>query len=118
MNNYLFFKVSDRLYALESTEVLEIGRYKDYTIYPIPQATPHCSGMLQHHGRIVPVVDTQTLLKSDNQTLLREPDNLSRLIFVNSRLGDLALIVDGISQDPSALATFGEWQFIQLSDFI
>lgn len=115
MEAFMFFKLKDQLFAVEQSEILSIGRLKDYILHPMPTAEDSCLGAIHHQGRVVPVLNTSHwLLPEDEYSLEREHPRSGQLIFIDSRVGYVALFVDAISHDNDLLSAAGTWQFVQL----
>ena len=57
---YLIFTVNSISFGVDISMVQEI--IKMQTIYPIPNSLPHCKGIINMRGMIVPVIDTRMKL--------------------------------------------------------
>jgi len=104
------------LFALDQLDISEIGRLKDYHVFPIPHSLPICVGAVQHRGKVIPVLSGAQLFQP-SQVASSTISQTEQLIFFNTAVGPMAFTVDSISQDPLVLSEFGEWTFIQLSDY-
>lgn len=88
MRQLLPFKIGYETYALNLIEIQEI--VENRTIYPFPAAPQAVAGVIDFHGRIVPVVDLAVLLGFP-------PGHIGRrlIVLVNDR-GPMALGVDQV----------------------
>lgn len=115
MEAFMFFKLKDQLFAVEQSKILSIGRLKDYRLHPMPTAEDSCLGAVHHQGRAVPVLNTaHWLLPKEEYPLERAHPTSGQLIFIDSRVGYVAFLVDAISHDNDLLSEAGTWQFIEM----
>lgn len=115
---FLVFEAGPHRFALAASRVAEVvPRVK---LRPLPGAPPHVAGLLNHAGRLVPVVDLERLVAGEVS-----PDRLSsRIILVDrpmngTRLGLIAAHVDRLREhespatDPSQTGRLGailQWE--------
>lgn len=78
------------LYALPSSSVREVLRYRAYT--PVPGAPPTLPGILSQRGLILPIVEMHSLLGLEVAAVTRA----TRLVIVSHADVDMALLVDAV----------------------
>lgn len=112
MRQLLPFKIGYETYALNLIEIQEI--VENRTIYPFPAAPQAVAGVIDFHGRIVPVVDLAVLLGFP-------PGHIGQrlIVLVNDR-GPMALGVDQVGAiiscdgaQRSTLQNAGEFRHIE-----
>jgi len=86
----LLVELSGELYALPSSSVREVMRYRDYT--HVPGAPPTLPGILNQRGTILPVVDLQSLLGLASAP----PTRATRLVVVAHNDIDMALLAERV----------------------
>jgi purine-binding chemotaxis protein CheW len=97
METWVVFLVDEQKYALKMEEVERIIRAVE--VKPLPQSPPHILGIVNMHGRIVPVVDLRLLLRrprrdlrlEDHFVVARTP-TLAAILPVDAALGSLEVI--------------------------
>ncbi|RRR67941.1 MAG: purine-binding chemotaxis protein CheW [Candidatus Viridilinea halotolerans] len=101
-SEFLLVRVSDELYALPSTAVREVARWRSPT--PVPGAPPVLQGIISQRGVVTPIVDLRLLLG----LAANAPTRATRLIMMHHENCDFALLVDAVldltALPPSALA--------------
>lgn len=88
--NVLLIRLADEIYALPSSHVREVGRYRAFT--PVPGAPPALPGIISQRGVILPVVDVRLLLGMPAV----EATRATRLVTVAHEDIDMALLVDAV----------------------
>jgi purine-binding chemotaxis protein CheW len=88
--NVLLIRLADEIYALPSTHVREVGRYRAFT--PVPGAPPAIPGIISQRGVILPVVDLRLVLGMPTAEATRS----ARLVTVVHEEIDMALLVDAV----------------------
>lgn len=88
--NVLLIRLADEIYALPSSHVREVGRYRTFT--PVPGAPPALPGIISQRGVILPVVDLRLVLGMPSVETTRS----SRLVTVVYEDIDMALLVDAV----------------------
>ena len=89
-HDLLLVRLAEELYALPSSSVREVIRYRAYT--PVPGAPPILPGILSQRGTILPVVVPHFLLGIDTAPLSRA----TRLVFIAHDDVDMALLVEHV----------------------
>ena len=104
----LLIQLAGELYAVPSSKVREVIRYRAYT--PVPGAPPILPGILSQRGLIVPIVELRPLLGLEVNDMTRA----ARLVIMSHNDVDMAVLVeavldlaslpaDGIESVPAAL---------------
>lgn len=88
--NVLLIRLADEIYALPSTNVREVGRYRVPT--PVPGAPPALPGIINQRGVILPVVDLRLVLGMPAVEMTRS----TRLVTVVNEDIEMALLVDAV----------------------
>lgn len=88
--NVLLIRLADEIYALPSSHVREVGRYRAFT--PVPGAPPALPGIISQRGVILPVVDLRLVLGMPAVETTRS----TRLVTVVYEDIDMALLVDAV----------------------
>ena len=88
--NVLLVQIAGEFYALPSSSVREVIRYRACT--PIPGAPPTLPGILSQRGAILPVVDLHPLLGLEATPITRT----TRLVVVGHAEADLAMLVEAV----------------------
>jgi purine-binding chemotaxis protein CheW len=91
-NQYLVFTLDDQSYALHLPSVDRIARMTQIT--PFPNAPRVVLGVVNIHGRIVPVIDFRQRFNLPKREIVLE----DRLIFAHAGLRRLALIADAVTE--------------------
>lgn len=86
----LLIRLADEIYALPSSYVREVGRYRAFT--PVPGAPPALPGIISQRGVILPVVDLRLVLGMPAVETTRS----TRLVTVVYEEIDMALLVDAV----------------------
>lgn len=86
----LLFLLADELYAIPSTSVREVVRYRVFT--PVPGAPPTLPGIMSQRGLILPVVELRPLLGLESREITRA----TRLVIVSHSEIDMALLVESV----------------------
>ena len=85
---YLVFAVTDQKYALAVEDVAEIMNLP--ALYPLPKAPAYYRGLMNCHGRPIPVLDLATLYK-------RVPlDKGGKILVLEGKTVTLALLVQRV----------------------
>jgi purine-binding chemotaxis protein CheW len=84
----LLMQLGGELYALPSSSVREVIRYRPFT--PVPGAPPTLPGILSQRGLILPVVELRPLLGLEVTDITRA----ARLVLVTHQDVDMALLVE------------------------
>ena len=85
---FLIFSLQDSLYALDLTQVAEVGDPQQ--LWPIPLAPSCYSGALNFHGDIVAVMDLAVFLD------LPGPRKPGKIIVLRREVASLAFLVDSV----------------------
>lgn len=88
--NLLLFRLDRELYALPSSSVREIARYRNFT--PVPGAPQALPGIISQRGAILPVVELRLLLGLPAAPLSRA----ARLVIAWSAEVEMALVVESV----------------------
>ncbi len=88
--NTLIIRLDRELYALPSSAIREVARYRDIT--PIPGAPAVFPGIISQRGAIIPVADIRPLLGLDTPQTTRS----SRLVLLVHEETDVALHADAV----------------------
>lgn len=88
---YVLLHVGDDRYALASSCVREVVRWRTPT--PVPGAPDLLPGIINQRGTIVPIVDLRLLLGLPAQP----PSRATRLVIMHHAEVDLALLVDAVA---------------------
>jgi purine-binding chemotaxis protein CheW len=91
------FRLAGERYGLHATQVVSVAPLRDLT--PVPCTPPVVLGVINHHGRILPVLDLRPLLA----LAAVAPTEGSRVVVVDTsttRVGLLAESLDGIVSVP------------------
>jgi purine-binding chemotaxis protein CheW len=91
-NQYLVFTLDDQSYALHLPSVDRIARMAQIT--PLPNAPRVVLGLVNIHGRIVPVIDFRQRFNLPKREIVLD----DRLIFAHARLRRLALVADAVTE--------------------
>lgn len=118
MDQYLFIKVQQSLFAINRLTITEIGRLKDFTLFPLPLSHTKCLGAIHHHGKIAIVLAGDHYLNLPVDANATADYSTSRLIFFNTPSGEIALTADLVSNDSSMLSESEQWEFIALADYL
>jgi purine-binding chemotaxis protein CheW len=91
-NQYLVFTLDDQSYALHLPSVDSVARMAQIT--PLPNAPRVVLGLVNIHGRIVPVIDFRQRFNLPKREIVLD----DRLIFAHARLRRLALVADAVTE--------------------
>jgi purine-binding chemotaxis protein CheW len=91
-NQYLVFTLDDQSYALHLPSVDRVARMAQITT--LPNAPRIVLGLVNIHGRIVPVIDFRQRLNLPKREIVLD----DRLIFAHARLRRLALVADAVTE--------------------
>jgi purine-binding chemotaxis protein CheW len=91
-NQYLVFVLDDQSYALNLPSVDRVARMAQIT--PLPNAPTIVLGVVNIHGRIVPVIDFRQRFNLPKRKIVLN----DQLIFAHARLRRLALIADAVTE--------------------
>lgn len=112
MRQLLPFKVGYENYALDLIEIQEI--VENRTVYPYPASPNVVGGVIDFHGRIVPVIDMPVMLEMTTGTIGQ------RLIVLINDRGPMALGVDQVgaivsleSAKTSPIQNYAERKYIR-----
>ncbi len=86
----LLISMGGETYALPSSSVREVIRYREYT--PVPGAPPILPGILSQRGLILPIVNAYPLLGLSAPSVSRA----TRLVIITHHDVDLALLVEAV----------------------
>jgi chemotaxis signal transduction protein len=87
---FLIVRASDKRFAFPLKDIAEV--METFRTYPIPKAPPEYVGVMNSHGAPVPVLDFGSLLHG------RPARQSGTILVIDSRIGSLALLVDGIEK--------------------
>jgi purine-binding chemotaxis protein CheW len=86
------FRLDRESYAIDIFRVNEIIRLREIT--PVPQTRPHIRGLVNLRGKTIPVVDIRSRFG-----LPPSPDvDSTRIIVVESEMGNVGIVVDEVSE--------------------
>lgn len=91
MEKYLTFFIDGQLYAIPSSEVVEIIRMQPITF--IPKIPPFIIGVINLRGKIVPLVDVRLKFNKEK----REYDDHTSIIVAEVNDLSVGLIVDSVN---------------------
>jgi purine-binding chemotaxis protein CheW len=104
----LLFRVERELYAVPSTSVREIMRYRPWT--PVPGAPASLPGIISQRGMILPVVEPRPLLGLEQVAITREArmviilhNDIGMALLAETVLDLIVLPASTIEPVPSAL---------------
>jgi purine-binding chemotaxis protein CheW len=113
----LVFSLADERYGIEMSHVLEVIPLRDLT--PVPCTPPVILGVVNHRGRILPVLDIRRLLELSGQGVTEggrivavEAGGMTFGIFADAMAGTIRVAAHEIAHPPVAL-TGGRQVFIQ-----
>jgi purine-binding chemotaxis protein CheW len=86
----LLIRLAGELYAVPSSKVREVVRYRPHT--PVPGAPPILPGILSQRGLIVPVVELRPLLGLDVNDITRA----ARLVIMSHNDVDMAVLAEAV----------------------
>lgn len=86
----LLLRLGRETYALPSSGVREIVRYRPFTV--VPGAPPVLPGIISQRGAILPIVELRPLLSLPDTALTRA----ARLVILQHEEVDMALIVESV----------------------
>jgi purine-binding chemotaxis protein CheW len=86
----LLFRLDRELYAIMSSSVREVARYRAYT--PVPGAPPTLPGIISQRGMILPIVELHPLLGLEPAEITRS----ARLVIVVHNEIGMALLVEAV----------------------
>lgn len=86
------FRLAGESYGIDIFRVNEIIRLREIT--PVPQTRPHIRGLVNLRGKTIPVVD----LRSRFGMELTPDMDSTRIIVVESDLGNIGVVVDEVSE--------------------
>jgi purine-binding chemotaxis protein CheW len=88
--SYVLLRLADECYALESSAVREISRWREPTT--VPGSPPALPGIINQRGLVLPVVHLRLLLGLGETP----PERTTRYLVVQYGEVDMALIVDQV----------------------
>jgi purine-binding chemotaxis protein CheW len=104
----LLFRLEREIYAIPSTSVREVARYRPWT--PVPGAPGALPGIISQRGMILPIVELRPLLGLELHELTRAArlvvvvhNEIGMALLVEAVLDLTVLPVDAIEAVPSAL---------------
>jgi purine-binding chemotaxis protein CheW len=104
----LLFRLERELYAIPSTSVREVARYRPYT--PVPGASPMLPGIVSQRGMILPVVELHLLLGLGPIEITRSArfviiihNEIGMAVLVEAVLDLIALSASTVEPVPTAL---------------
>ena len=62
INTILSFKIKDNVFAVDALQVIHILEVPDI-ITKVPNTPEYMTGVINHHGNIIPVVDMRTIME-------------------------------------------------------
>jgi purine-binding chemotaxis protein CheW len=86
----LLFRIERELYAIPSSSVREVARFRPWT--PVPGAPAVLPGIISQRGMILPIVEPRPLLGLDQHDLTRA----ARLVIVIHNDIGMALLVEAV----------------------
>lgn len=86
------FRLAGESYGIEIFRVNEIIRIREVT--PIPRTESHIKGLVNLRGKTIPVVDLRVRFAMPEA----EVTDSSRIIVVDSPLGNVGVIVDAVTE--------------------
>jgi purine-binding chemotaxis protein CheW len=86
----LLFRLERELYAISSSSVREVARFRPWT--PVPGAPAVLPGIISQRGMILPIVEPRPLLGLDQPDLTRA----ARLVVIIHNDIGMALLVDAV----------------------
>lgn len=86
----LLFRLEREIYAIPSSNVREVVRFRSYT--PVPGAPSTLPGILSQRGQIVPVVELRPLLGLTTDEITRS----ARFVMVVQGDVQMAMLVDAV----------------------
>lgn len=109
MLELLVFSLSGERYGIETTHVLEVIPLRGLT--PVPCTPPFVLGVVNHRGRILPVLDLRRLLElaghgvpEGSRVVVVEAAEMTFGIFADGVAGTVRLEPDEVVPPPVALA--------------
>jgi purine-binding chemotaxis protein CheW len=101
---WVLFAIDDQTYALEIGEVERIVRAVE--VKPLPEMPPHVRGVVNVHGRVLPVIDLRVRfgdksrpIDVDDHFLIARTPTLSVILPVDSALGSRDVAGESIPPD-------------------
>jgi purine-binding chemotaxis protein CheW len=86
------FMIENRHYALALDSIERVIRAVEVT--PLPKSPENVKGVINMHGRIIPVLDLRILFKLPPEEII--PQN--QMIILHTKNRDVALVVDNVSE--------------------
>jgi purine-binding chemotaxis protein CheW len=106
--NVLLCRLARELYALPSSSVREVARYRPWT--PVPGAPATLPGIISQRGMVLPVVDPRPLLGLEQAELTRAArlaimvyNDVGMAVLVEEVIDLVAIPADAIEPVPAAL---------------
>jgi purine-binding chemotaxis protein CheW len=88
--SYMMLRLADELYALESSAMSEITRWREPI--PVPGSPPTLPGIINHRGVVLPVVYLRLLLGLGEAA----PERTTRYLVAHQGEVSMALLVDAV----------------------
>ena len=66
INTILSFKIKDNIFAVDALQVIHILEVPDI-ITKVPNTPAYMTGVINHHGNIIPVVDMRTIMEEKRE---------------------------------------------------
>ena len=89
---WVTFHLGGELYGINVLQVQEGLKYTEIT--PVPGAPPYVLGIINLRGNVVTVIDTRIRFGLESQ----DPDELSRIIFVEIKEHIIGMLVDSVAE--------------------
>lgn len=89
---WVTFHIDNEVYGVSVLQVREVLKYT--TITPVPGAPSYVLGIINLRGYVVTVIDTRRRFGLASQ----EPDDVSRIIFVEVRGHIIGMVVDCVTE--------------------
>ena len=89
---WVTFQLGGELYGVNVLQVQEVLKYTEIT--PVPGAPDYVLGIINLRGNVVTVIDSRTRFGLE----VKEPDDASRIIFVEVKGHIIGMLVDSVAE--------------------
>lgn len=89
---WVTFQLDTEVYGVNVLQVQEVLKYTEIT--PVPGAPNYVLGIINLRGNVVTVIDTRCRFGLNSQ----EPDDVSRIIFVEVKGHIIGMLVDSVAE--------------------
>lgn len=94
---WVTFQLGSELYGVNVLQVQEVLKYTEIT--PVPGAPHYVLGIINLRGNVVTVIDTRSRFGLE----IKEPDDSTRIIFIEVKGHIIGMLVDSVAEVVSML---------------